>query len=72
MNFKAVIQGWLRERGMLQGQLAHRLDITPQTLSDMLSRGNPTLTTLHRFARVMEVSLTLFEEGEKHEGMVEP
>ena len=62
MDFKRIVQNWCVNKGIRQGQLAHQLDITPQTLSTMLSRGNPTLATLHRFARVMEVSLTLFEE----------
>ncbi len=61
MNFKHVVQKWCADQEIRQGQLAHRLDITPQTLSDILSRGNPTLSTLHRFARVMDVSMTLFE-----------
>ena len=62
MDFKRIVQDWCAGKGILQEQLAHQMDITPQTLSTMLSRGNPTLATLHRFARVMKVSLALFEE----------
>jgi len=62
MDFKEKIQDWLRSEGMLQGTLANKLGMTPQTLSTMLARGNPTLATLHRFRQVMGISMTMFEE----------
>ena len=62
MHFKTVVQAWLRRNDVKQSALAFQLKMSPQQLSRTLARGNPTLTTLHRFRQAMDVSMVMFEE----------
>lgn len=68
-----TVPEWLREqmavRGMNQTQLAHRLNVSPSTVSRLLSEGTdaPSLETMRALSREFDISMsalvTMVEEG---------
>ena len=54
---KQAVKQLCRTRGLTQRELAPQLGISQQTLSGILSRGNPQLDTLERFADFFHCSL---------------
>jgi transcriptional regulator with XRE-family HTH domain len=63
-SFNLAVRKLMRRQKMKQTEMASMLGVTARTVSDTISRGQPTITTCEKYAAALGVTLTeLISEG---------
>jgi len=73
---KLRVREIIKEQGLTLVQLSKRMGVLPESLTRMLSMGNPTLSTIENIANSLDVPISeLFDEenetGKKVRGYIE-